>query len=99
MDAEKTGSAAVDGLDARRKRILFRAQHRGIKEMDILIGGYVNAHIATMPEADLNEIEALMEIPDQDLLSWMTGSREVPARVNTPLYRAIIAFRGAQARS
>lgn len=98
MNAEKMGEAEGTALDARRKRILFRAQHRGIKEMDILIGGYVSAHIAAMPEADLNEIEALMEIPDQDLLSWMTGSREVPGRVNTPLYRAIVAFRAEQAK-
>lgn len=92
MCADRTDGLLPAELDKRRKKILFRSAHRGIKEMDIMIGGFASAHIATLSDSELDEFEALMEIPDQDLLAWMTGRKPVPERWNTELYRAILAF-------
>lgn len=92
MHADKLDGILPEELDARRKKILFRSAHRGIKEMDIMIGGFASARIATLNDDELDELEALMEIPDQDLLAWMTGRKPAPERWNTGLYRAILAF-------
>jgi antitoxin CptB len=83
-------------MDARRRRILFRARHRGTHETDLLVGGFVAERIATMDGAELDALEALLDLPDPDLFDWLTGRRAVPAEAETPLLRAMVDW--AQAR-
>ena len=78
-------------LDARRRRILFRATHRGTYENDILIGGFVRSRLAGFSEADLDEVEAVMELPDAALADWLTGRAPIPAEVDQPMLRAMRA--------
>ncbi|MBG1231643.1 succinate dehydrogenase assembly factor 2 [Aestuariivirga litoralis] len=80
-------------LDLIRKRLLWRAMHRGIKEMDILVGGYAAQHLPIMNAADLQKFEVLLEIPDQDLLSWATKQETVPAEFSSPMLDGILSFR------
>lgn len=77
-------------LDARRRRALFRATHRGTQEADRLIGGYVAPRIAAMTEAELDALERIMELPDPDLTDWLYGRRAVPAERDSPLLRAML---------
>jgi antitoxin CptB len=72
-------------LDPRRRRLLFRACHRGTKEADLMIGGFVTRHIAAFSEAELAEVEAVLELPDVDLSDWLSGRREPPPQVRTPM--------------
>lgn len=78
-------------LDARRRRLLFRATHRGTYENDLLVGGFVRARVATFTDAELDEVEALMEHPDADLADWLTGRQPIPPALDTPMLRAIRA--------
>ena len=78
-------------LDVRRRRLLFRATHRGTHENDLLIGGYVAARLDALTEPDMVALEELMELPDADLADWLTGRRPIPAAVDSPLLRAIKA--------
>lgn len=64
--------------EIRKKRILMRATHRGIKEMDVVIGGYAKRHLPDMGLAELDRLETLMDESDQDLLSWVIGQADVP---------------------
>ncbi len=82
-------------LDARRKQLLYRASHRGIKEMDIILGGFAAAHLATLDDASLDTLEALMEEADRDLLTWFTGEIPAPAHVRTQIFDAIAAHQAA----
>ena len=81
-------------LDARRRRARFRAGHRGMKEMDIVLGGFAEAYCGAMDEATLAAFEALLEINDRDLFKWFMGEAPVPADQDTPLFRTICAFHG-----
>lgn len=74
-----------DELSPRRRRLLFRARHRGTKEADLLIGGFVTARIAAMTNADLDALEELLELPDVDLADWLSGRRPVPPEVRSPM--------------
>lgn len=65
-------------LDARRRRILFRATHRGTQETDRLIGGYVAPRLASFTNAELDAIEAVMDLPDVDLADWLMGRLPIP---------------------
>src|SRR6266702_1601543 len=59
-----TGSTrSSSGLDDRRKRLLFRCWHRGTREMDLLLGRFADAEIAILAEAELAELERVLEIP------------------------------------
>ncbi len=74
-------------LDNRRRRLIFRAQHRGTHENDLLIGDFVKAEIATMSPAELDNLEALLELPDTDLADWLTGRQPIPPQIDTPMLR------------
>jgi antitoxin CptB len=72
-------------LDERRRRILFRAWRRGLREMDLVMGRFADAHLPTMSEAELAEFERLLEVPDPTALRWITGDEPTPPEFDTPL--------------
>ena len=80
-------------LDPRRRRLLFRAWHRGIREMDLILGGFADAAIGSLTDAELHQYEHLLEVQDADLLSWVTGTSPIPIAFDTPLFRKIMASR------
>ncbi|MDE2445625.1 MAG: succinate dehydrogenase assembly factor 2 [Alphaproteobacteria bacterium] len=80
-------------IEITRKRLLWRATHRGIKEMDIMVGGFAEAHLAGMSAAELDAFARILELPDQQLLSWATRQEDVPAELRTPLFMAMITYR------
>jgi antitoxin CptB len=69
---------APEALDQRRRRLLFRATHRGTRENDILFGGFVSARLADFTTEDLAALEELLEIPDPQLADWLTGRAPLP---------------------
>lgn len=81
--------------DARRKRILYRAWHRGTRELDMLIGRYAAARIETMTDTDLDRLEALMEAPEPLIMEWVTGRAEPPAGIDHSLIEDLRAFHAA----
>ena len=85
-----------DGLYERRRRLLFRAWHRGMREVDLITGRFADAHIGTLTGAEVTEFERLMDVPEPDLLNWVMGAVETPADYDTPLFRRLCEFhRGA----
>ncbi len=88
-----TGSTrSSEGLDPRRRRVLFRSWHRGIREMDLIMGRFSDAHIAELTDAELDDYERLMEVRDQEVLSWIDGTGVVPPDHDTALFRRRRAF-------
>lgn len=83
-------------LDPRRKRMLFRARHRGIKEMDILLGGFADTRLPGFDAAELDIFERLLEESDHDLLSWIVGDVAVPARADTAVFRDLAQFKPSE---
>jgi antitoxin CptB len=82
-------TARMTDLDQRRRRILFRATHRGTHETDLLVGGFVEPRLAAFTEAELDAIEAVMELPDVDLADWLTGRLPIPPAADSPMLQAI----------
>ena len=78
--------------DIRRRRLLFRSTHRGTFENDLMIGGFVRAYLAVLTEADLDALEAVMEMPDTDLADWLTGRVPIPPEEATPMLRRMRDF-------
>jgi antitoxin CptB len=81
-----------EGLDLRRRKLLFRAWHRGMREMDLIMGRFADSTLDALAEADLMEFERLMEVPDRDLLAWITGEADVPSNYDSALFRKLRDF-------
>jgi antitoxin CptB len=88
-----TGSTrSSDGLDERRRRLLFRSWHRGTREADLIMGRFADAHIAVLSDAELDEYEHLLEALETDLLTWVTGVTQVPPEHDTAMFRRVRDF-------
>jgi len=88
-----TGSTrSSQGLDPRRRKLLFRSWHRGMREMDLVMGKFADAEISRLSEAELDEYERLIELPDGELLGWITGEQEIPAEQDGGVLRRLRAF-------
>lgn len=81
------------GLDARRRKLLFRSWHRGMREMDLLLGSFADARIETLTEAQIDQYERLLEIVDTDLLPVITGEQPIPPGEHAQMLNEIAAFR------
>jgi antitoxin CptB len=84
-----------DGLDARRRKLLFRSWHRGMREMDLILGSFADAETGALTEAEIEQYEMLLDIPDTELLPWITGERVIPAASRTDILQKVLAFRQA----
>ena len=82
-----------DGLDDRRKRLLFRCWHRGTREMDLILGRFADAEIASLSDDELSQLEHLIDVPDQDLYAAVSGQAALPAEYATGLFDRIRSFR------
>jgi antitoxin CptB len=89
-----------DGLDERRRKLLFRAWRRGVREMDLIVGRFADAHIEKFDDAGLDDFERLIEAPNAELYAWVVGAQDVPARYDTAVLAKLREFhtRGSQQR-
>ena len=85
-DVEQGGSS-----ENRRKRLLFRAQRRGFKEVDLIFGAYAQDHLAALDEAGLDQFEALLTAPDQDVYAWLRGAQDVPSDYDNAVFAGLKA--------
>lgn len=83
-----------EGLDDRRRKLLFRCRHRGIREMDFVLGRFADAELTRLNDNQIAEVESWLDIPDQQIFAWLNGSQPVPAHVDTALFRSLCAFHG-----
>jgi antitoxin CptB len=63
----------MDGLEIRRRRALYRANHRGTKELDLILGRYANERVPGMNEVQLLAFEQFLALPDTDIDQWIRG--------------------------
>ncbi len=64
--------------EIRIRRLRMRAGHRGIKEMDLILGGWAERHLAAADDATLDAFETVMAEADHDLYAWVSGQAEPP---------------------
>lgn len=100
MDAAKRADAphAIDDLEARRRRLRYRAWHRGTREMDLMLGPYADAHAQALDAPGLERLEALMDEADTDLFKWVMGQEAAPQSVDRELLHQLIDFRLAEGK-
>ena len=79
--------------DIRRKRLLFRAWHRGTREADLILGSFADAHLPGFDAAQLDRFEALLECPDAELFDWINNRAPPAPEYDHDVTRLLRAFR------
>lgn len=69
---------SLEQLENKRKRLIFRAGHRGTKEMDLLLGSFAIRYVPEFSEAALAEFDEFLNENDPDLYNWITGTEKAP---------------------
>ncbi len=82
-------------LDYRRRKVLYRSWHRGMREVDLILGSFADGEIAGLSEDELATYEAFMAEADGDILKWVTGEAAVPPHHDTPVFARILTYREA----
>ena len=77
----------------RLKRLKYRAWHRGFREADLILGPFADTHADRLTESQLDELEALLEQPDQDLYEWIVEKTPTPSEFDGEMMNLIKAFR------
>ena len=81
--------------DDRIKRLTYRAHYTGMKETDLLLGGFAHAHLAELDDEGLEQFETLLEAGDPNIFAWIRGDDVPPENLNTPVLARIAKFRQA----
>lgn len=68
----------IESLENRKKRLKFRAWHRGTREMDLLLGSFADRHVMEFTEDQVTEFANLLELSDPDLYNWISGQEKPP---------------------
>lgn len=80
-------------MDPRRRRARFRSWHRGMREMDLILGPFADTELAALTLGELEQYENLLELSDTDLLGWITGAKPLPSDA-LPIFFKVRAFAG-----
>ena len=88
-----TTSEDIDELDLRRRRIIWRAGHRSMRELDLVLGTFAREHLADMDATALAQFESILEVSDTDLFDWIMGKAGVPAQYQGPLIETLRGYR------
>jgi antitoxin CptB len=87
---------AGEDISMRRRRLRFRAWHRGTRELDLVLGPFADARAGAMGPAELAGFERLLGEEDTALSDWLLGRAEAPPH-HRALLAALSAFRQAAA--
>jgi antitoxin CptB len=80
--------------ETRRKRLLFRAQRRGFKEVDLIFGAFAAEALPAMDDRALDEFEALLAAPDKDVFLWLQDQAPVPPEYDNATFAGLKAVCG-----
>jgi antitoxin CptB len=80
--------------ETKTRRLHMRSIRRGIKEMDLILTAYAEARLADMSDADLDVYDDLLSQNDHDILAWVLGTQDVPARFADQIASVALMARG-----
>ena len=86
----------VETLENKRKRLSFRAWHRGTREMDLLMGSFADRNLANFGEKELVEFEEILCQNDPDVYDWVSGQKLVPEERKSSVLDLLLQHRFAR---
>ena len=80
-------------METVRKRILYKATHRGTQEADKIIGGFAQLELKNLSKDHLHAFDKLLDVPDVDLLNWILGRQGVPKIFDNQIFKSIVNYK------
>ena len=65
----------MNSIDLLRKKILYRSEYRGIKEMELLLNSFVKKHINDFSIVELKQLDDLVNFDDDSLFKWYLNKK------------------------
>ena len=65
----------MNSIDLLRKKILYRSEYRGIKEMELLLNSFVKKHISDFSIVELKQLNDLLNFDDDNLFKWYLNKK------------------------
>ena len=78
-----------DGMDEVLRALKYRAEHRGTREADMMIGGFFAAHHESWDAHDRALFAALLMETDVDIMAWVIGTQAAPQKYEGPMMDAL----------
>jgi len=85
---------STDDLATRRRRALYRATHRGSKELDLLLGRFAEQSIETMSGVEIGVLERLIDVPDPEIATSLFEGNSLGEPSLDALMRRLRCFHG-----
>ncbi len=83
----------LKNLNPHRKKLYWRSIRRGMKESDLLLGGFARHNLHSMTETEIIQFEAILSLFDADFINYITDKKPIPDDLNTPIFHALKAFK------
>ncbi len=80
-------------IDNLKKKILYRSEHRGTKEMDLLLSNFVKKYINSLNESELCELELLLNIDDEVLYKWYLNNEKTTSIPENSITKKLKEFK------
>jgi antitoxin CptB len=80
-------------LETRRRKLAFRASRRGFRELDLFMQQFAAAHLDRFDERQLDEFEAVLDVPDQHVHDWIMGRARPPENHRSEVLDLMLSFR------
>ena len=75
-----------------RKKLRWRAWHRGTQELDLMLGSFADQNLEKMDAQTLVDFELFMLAEDPEIQAWMQGDKPYPPDVPPALMALLKAF-------
>ena len=80
-------------IDNLKKKILYRSEHRGTKEMDLLLSNFVKKYVNSLNERELCELESLLNIDDEVLYKWYLNNKKTTSIPENSITKKLKEFK------
>jgi len=88
----------MSDIETWRRKLKFRSDRRGFRELDLYMQQFTDAHLARFDERQLREFEAVLDIPDQHVFDWIMGRDEPSPDLRSEVLDLLLSFRYAAPR-
>ncbi len=96
QQTEKQVQNAQETIENWRKRLTFRAWHRGTREMDLLIGSFAEKYINSFDADDLAIFEEVLINNDPDVYDWIIGRQKAPEELKSKVLDLLLVHQFAK---
>jgi antitoxin CptB len=89
----------VKSEETERKRLIFRAWHRGTREMDLIMGRFADETVPELDQEGLAQFSDMLNLTDPQLYDYICGREQVPANLHSPILQQLLDYYDANRAS